>query len=109
MFVIDSNPNGLTQIKNKFHNWNVEVLQSDNLKCFHKSLLGMDLVFINPSWKTMKTYSNSVGFENLEPRLMELLSQALELTQNIVISLPIYIHLNEIAKIMKDLSDKKLM
>ena len=109
LYVLDSNVHGLAQIKSKFYNSNVEVFQSNNFKCLHNTFLEMDLIFINPIWKTLKNNSQNVGFDHLEPNLGDLLSQALSLTQNVVISLPIYVNLNEIAKIMWELTDKKLM
>ena len=86
----------------------VEFVQTNNFSCFFNTTT-FDLVFINPQWKILNNNFEIIGFEQLEPNFTDLLKQALELSQNIVICLPNYINLNEIARIIREFTENNLM
>ena len=110
LYIIDPSLKGLNNFKkSKWPLNNVEFIQSNVIDCLNAPTYAIDAIFINPIWKTNQNDAEIISFEQLEPHFINLLSQALNVTQNIVVSLPIYVNLNEMAKIIRELEDKNLM
>jgi len=110
--LVDENLKGLSQIKTKLNSIlpfnNVEFLQTNNFSCFSNRTT-FDLVFINPQWTILNNNFEIIGFEQLEPNFNDLLKQSLEISQNIVVCLPNYINLNEIARIIEEFTENNFM
>lgn len=115
MYVFESNKKILDQTKTKIINFwsstknNIEFIQSNNLKLKQFLFSPVELIFINPKWKSKKQIFEIKSIEDLEPNFLDLLKEGLALSQNIVVCLPNYLNLGEIAKIIKEYTEKHYM
>lgn len=89
---------------------NIEFIQTNNLSSVYGTgtyFSNIDLIFINPEWKI--NHKEKESFIDIQPNFPKILREALKITQNVVVCLPIYINLNEIAKVVHEFSELNLM
>lgn len=90
---------------------NAEFILSKNLDCFsNNSNFKIDMIFLNQKWSIKKECSSEeISLRDLTPNFNNLLKEALKISRNLIVSLPIFINLNEIAQIIQEFTALHLM